>query len=186
MAEFKASGPQIEVLGEVIQAFLDGFPTGTEAVGARILESHGITDLRPGQWCRLQSFLDAMKEIGDKLGSHMLTRIGAQIASNAQLPPGLDSVEKCLESVDVAYHMNHRGGEIGRYHFTLEASEGGLQRGKMVCPNPYGCSFDKGVVEGFVARFSTDGSGGALVRHDDSQPCRHKGGDSCTYLVAWK
>lgn len=186
MVEFTASGPRIEVVGHVIQAFLAGFPQGTESVGLRILESHGIKDPRSGEWYQLQAFLNATKEIAEKVGPHMLSRIGGQIASNAQLPPGLDSLEKCLASIDTSYYLNHRGGEIGHYHFTSDGSEGGLKRGKMVCPNPYGCSFDRGVIEGFVTRFSPNGTGGALVRHDDSRPCRRKGGDSCTYLIAWK
>lgn len=185
MAEFKAYERGVEVLGEVLAAFIAGFPKGTEKMGLAILERHGIKDPRLGQWYPLQSFLDAMKEISNKFGGHLLSRIGEQIAINAVLPPGLDSLEKCLGSIDVAYHMNHRGGEIGHYNYTQEDSQGGLQRAKMVCPNCYPCVFDFGVIEGFSQRFKPAEAVGIVVRHDDSQPCRRKGDDSCTYIISW-
>ncbi|GEM_PF-1835326 len=37
MAQFKSFAPGVEVLGEVIQAFLSGFPAGLEDAGSRIL-----------------------------------------------------------------------------------------------------------------------------------------------------
>jgi hypothetical protein len=185
MAEFISFASDVEVVGEVIAAFVAGFPTGTERLGLQILEKHGIDDPQQGEWYPLQQFLDAMKEISDRIGSHILTRIGEQIAANAKLPPGLDSLEKCLASVDTAFHMNHRAGEIGHYHYSDEGTQGGLRRAKMVCPNPYPCAFDQGVIDGFAGRFKPADAEGVVVRHDDSQPCRRKGDESCTYLIAW-
>ena len=185
MAEFKVYEPSVEVLGEVVAAFIAGFPQGTEKVGLGILERQGIKDPRLGEWYPLQSFLDAMQEISQNLVTHMLTRIEEKIAINAKLPSGLDSLEKCLESIDVAYHMNHRGGEIGSYTYSRNGSPGGLQQAKMVCTNCYPCTFDLGVLEGFSQRFKPKDAAGVVVRHDDSQPCRRKGDDSCVYIISW-
>ncbi len=185
MAEFRCYDPGVEVVGEVIAAFMAGFPTGTDKIGLAILEKHGITDPRKGEWYPLQPFLNAMKEISDRLGPHVLERIGEQIAVNAMLPPDLDTLEKCLASIDVAYHMNHRGGEIGKYDYTYLGVEGGLNRARLTCPNCYPCAFDQGVIEGFAERFKPKTSAGVTVRHDDSMPCRRNGEESCTYLVSW-
>ena len=185
MAEFQSFEPGVEVVGEVVAAFVGGFPSGTQKMGLIILERHGIKDPGPGKFFPLQNFLDAMKEISDSLGPQILTRIGEEISANAILPPDLDSLEKCLESIDIAYHMNHRGGEIGHYNYSYEGIQGGLHRAKMVCPNCYPCAFDRGVIEGFAQRFKPEDAIGIEVRHDDEEPCRRKGADSCTYIVSW-
>jgi hypothetical protein len=185
MAEFKAFAPRVEVLGEVLNAFIGGFPSEVLGIGKMVLERHGIKDPHPGDFYPLQSLLDSMKDVSDKYSGQMLFRIGFQIAGNAKLPPGIDSIEKALELIDTAYHMNHRGGEIGHYLYTSTGFDGLLNRGKMLCHNPYPCFFDLGVIEGFAKRFKPADCRDVLVRHDESQPCRRQGGDSCTYIVSW-
>lgn len=185
MAEFKSFTPGVEVLGEVILAFMKGFPAGTEKKGSDILGKHGIKDPVPGVWYPLQQFLDAMKELSDIFGAPLLGRIGEQIATNAKLPPDLDSLEKCLGSIDIAYHMNHRGGDIGHYGYSYEGIQGGLKRAKIICRNPYPCAFDRGCIEGFAVRFSPQGPNGVTVRHDETQPCRRQGSESCCLIISW-
>jgi hypothetical protein len=185
MAEFKSFAPGVEVLGEVIVAFMKGFPAGTEKKGSGTLEKHGIKDPVLGGWYPLQPFLDAMQELSTIFGSSFLGRIGEQIATNAKLPPDLDSMEKCLESIDIAYHMNHRGGDIGHYGYSFEGVQGGLKRAKIICQNPYPCAFDRGCIEGFAVRFSPQGPNGVTVRQDDDQPCRRQGAESCTFVISW-
>ena len=186
MAEFKSFSPAVEVTGEVLMAFLAGFPQEFRSSGLRILEKHGVAEPRTKEYYSLQNLLDAMKEISDTFSAQMLSRIGEQIALHAVLPPGIDDLQKCLESIDIAYHMNHRGGEIGSYDYKLLEPEGGLGKATMTtCPNPYPCAFDWGVIEGFAKRFKSSGSYDVVVRHDDSQPCRRKGNESCAYVITW-
>ncbi len=83
-----------------------------------MLAGNGIKDLNPSEYYPLQSFLNAMKEIQDKFSSQMLFRIGEKIAANAVLPPGINSLETCLASIDTAFHMNHRRGDIGNYEYS--------------------------------------------------------------------
>ncbi len=185
MAEFESFSPEVEVLGEVIEAFIAGFPTELASLGMQILARQGIDDPRRGDFYELQSLLDAMKEIQNRFSGPMLYRIGVNIAGKAKLPPGIDSLESCLASIDQAYHMNHRGGPIGNYEYERIGEEGGLMRARLVCPNPYPCSFDRGVIEGFTSRFKSSEVKDVIVLHDETQPCRKFGGHSCTYSVSW-
>jgi hypothetical protein len=185
MAEFKSFSPTAQVRGEVVAAFAAAFPREVEQIGIGILEKHGLSSPRPGDFYPLQEFLDAMKEIADRFSSQMLYRIGMQIATHAVLPPGIDDLQKALGAVDAAYRMNHRGGEIGKYQYNYLGTVEGLERGVMTCPNPYPCSFDRGVIEGFAKRFKPSGATDVVVRHDDSKPCRQKGLESCTYVITW-
>jgi HAMP domain-containing protein len=53
------------------------------------------------------------------------------------------------------------------------------------CNNPYPCAFDRGLVTAVGARFKPADVAAVLVRHDDTQLCRAKGADSCTYRIQW-
>jgi hypothetical protein len=161
----------------------------------RILADNGIDQPRPGQWYSQQAWLDSFQTISNRIGPATLFVIGQKIPENAQFPPSLDTIEKALPAIDVAYHMNHRlRGEtlfnpgtgqmkegIGHYTFTKT----GPSRGEMVCDNPYPCEFDKGIIDAMVRRFKPSGSIVAEVIHDDRAPCRKKGADSCTYAISW-
>jgi hypothetical protein len=185
MAEFKSFSDEVEVVGDVIEAFIAGFPAELVNLGLELLRNHGIDNPHRGEYYKLQSLLDAMREIQERFSSQMLYRIGESIAGNAKLPPGIDSLEICLASIDQAYHMNHRNGEIGSYDYVLLEDRTGLKRAKVVCPNPYPCSFDRGVIEGFSHRFKSPEVKDVLVLHDENEPCRRRGGESCTYNVSW-
>jgi len=87
-------------------------PTATQ-----ILERHGIKSPEAQGWYSQQAWLDAFREIAQSIGPRTLNRIGTSIPNSAKFPPGLDTMDKALASIDVAYHMNHRGGEIGHYKF---------------------------------------------------------------------
>jgi hypothetical protein len=181
MAQFKAIDPNVEVNGETVHAVIDGMGAFKQAA-LKILAEHGITDLKPGTWHKQQAWLDAFKAIADNVGTSTLFSIGLKIPENAKFPPDIDSLGKALSALDVAYHMNHRNGEIG--HILLKRT--GERSVAMLCDNPYPCDFDRGLLTAFCNRFLPKGSlSKAKVTHDDSKPCRKKGADSCTYLVSW-
>lgn len=115
MLEFSVSSPKVEVRGEVLLAFVAGFPHAVQDFGTEILQRNGLPDPKPGQWYNFQAFMDSMKQISEKFGGAMLNRIGQQICNYAKIPPEIDSVEKFMESNDKAYHMSHQGGDIGYY-----------------------------------------------------------------------
>lgn len=185
MSEYESYDPQVRVSGEVIQAFINGFPAEARNLGIAILAEHGIDNPKSGEFYSLQSLFDSMKEVDKKFSRQMLYRIGYNIATNAILPSEIHSMEVALAGVDVAYHMNHTGGHIGNYVFTRLTSENGVEKARMVCHNPYSCSFDWGVIEGFAKRFKPEGCVDILVRHDETAGCRTKGQEECAYLISW-
>jgi hypothetical protein len=181
MAQFRAFSPTVEVNGDAVHSFIDGM-SAFKSKAIAILAEAGITDPRPGLWYPQQAWLDAFKRIAENIGPATIFTIGLKIPQNAQFPPESDSLVSALAAIDVAYHMNHRGGEIGRY----QCVPLGDRLVKMVCNNPYPCEFDRGIISAFCARFRLKGSAlEADVAHDDSAPCRKNGADSCTYLITW-
>lgn len=179
MAQFRAFSPNVSVNGQTVLSVMTGMGAFAR-LASDILAHHGIKDPDPTGWYPQQSWLDAFQEIAKSVGPLTLSRIGGSIPEAAKFPPGIDSVEEALASIDVAFHLNHRGGEIGHYTFTKT----GERRGEMVCHNPYPCTFDHGLIEAMAKRFAPAGAR-STVTHDDSKPCRTHLGESCTYLISW-
>ena len=151
-----------------------------QARAGRILGGHGLEEIKPGTWYNQQKWLDAFKEIAETVGPNTLYQIGLQIPANAKLPPQITTIEQGLGAIDVAYKMNHRGGDIGSYQFEGTSPKSG----KVVCRNPYPSDFDRGIVQAMANRFKPQGSF-VSVTLDETQPTRKQGGESCTFLVSW-
>ncbi len=178
MAEFLAFEPGVEVNGETVLAVVEGMGAFAD-FGRQILSENGIVDPSPGRWYPQQAWLDAFKAIAGKVGPATLKMIGMKIPNNAQWPPGITTVEEALASIDVAYHMNHRGGEIGCYRFEST----GPRSGTMYCRNPYPSDFDLGIILAVAGKFAPKWAVNVVL--DPNAPTRWKGGDSCTYIVTW-
>ena len=177
MTQFIAFENNVEVKGRAVLSMLEGMePFRDKAL--QVLEKHGILSPKKEEWYSQQYWLNAFKEIADKVGHFTLYCIGTKIHENAQFPTNIDSLESALMSIDTAYHMNHRGGKIGGYKF-IKSEDGSMH---FICNNPYPCEFDRGIIEGIARKF-IHAEQHLFVRHDDSAPCRIKGGDSCTYHI---
>ena len=178
MAQFKSYSSGVTVNGETVLSVVNGMGSFRDTA-LDILARHGIKNPQSAQWYNQQAWLDAFQEINQKIGVNTLYKIGLSIPENAKFPPGINDVEKALGSIDVAYHMNHRGGEIGHYGFARLAPT----QATMTCRNPYPCDFDRGLIEAVARRFKPAGAM-PKVTHNPGQ-CRKTGAESCTYLVSW-
>jgi hypothetical protein len=115
MTQFIPYDENVEVNGETVLTTVNSFPDFMRSIALKMLEGNGIKDPQPGEWYSQKAWLDSFKEINEKYGSNTLFEIGKGIPANAKFPPEVDSIEKALNVIDVAYHMNHRNGEIGFY-----------------------------------------------------------------------
>lgn len=193
MAQFVALNPRAEVNGQTVLSVANGLGP-LKDVGFRILADNGLADPKPDQWYSQQFWLNAFRQISDRIGTGTLFRIGKSIPDNAVFPPEIDNIHKALAAIDVAYHMNHRldrkvlfdpvsgymGEGIGHYHYR-KLSDNQVE---IKCDNPYPCDFDRGIIEQMAFRFKP---AGVMVRvsHDENGGCRKAGGNVCTYVVSW-
>ncbi|MFX1296261.1 MAG: hypothetical protein ACFFD2_15600 [Promethearchaeota archaeon] len=194
MVEFKSLSPNVEVNGQTILSFVDGLGA-IKAFAYRILEDNGINNIKNEGWYPQQSWLNAFKVISEKAGSNTLYGIGTKIPENAKWPPGIDSIESAVNSIDIAYHMNHRiNKQIMFNPATREMKEGighysakkvSEKVIKVVCDNPYPCDFDIGIITSVANKFKSDKVSFINVKHEDPQKCRKKEHNSCIYLVTW-
>ncbi|PKL40814.1 MAG: hypothetical protein CVV44_04185 [Spirochaetae bacterium HGW-Spirochaetae-1] len=197
MAVFKVFQPGINVNGASIMSVIKGM--GAFAKSAQdILKDAGLSVVKddPDSWYPQQSWLDAFKVLSEKTGQKTLYAIGLKIPESAQFPPQIDSVEKALDSIDIAYHMNHKNAAgqvmfdpqtgkliegIGHYRFQPGSEPG---KGIMICENPYPDEFDRGIIFAMAKRFAPGGF--VKVDYDESKPTRTKGSNSTVFIVTWK
>jgi hypothetical protein len=182
MAQFVAFDPHVEVIGIAILAVTEGMTQEADIAHA-VMAAHGLDPVVPDQWYSQQEWLYVLKEIAEGANNAMfnLVSIGMKIPENALFPPGIDSAIAALQSIDVAYHMNHRGGEIGNYKTTVIDD----RNVDFLCENPYPDDFDYGIIYGMARRFCPPNLIFS-VYHDNEAPCRKKGANSCTYHVVFK
>jgi hypothetical protein len=180
MAEFVSFSPRVEVLGQAVLSIMGGMELIKQRA-LRILGENGISSLEPNRWYPQQNVLNALKLIFEKIGPSTVRTIGRKIPETAEFPPFIDSIEKALASIDMAYRMNHRGAEwMGAYRLKpIRPRQVALE-----CENPYPCDMDLGLIEGMADRFRPADSVRIKVEHDPGG-CRRKGAEACTYHVSW-
>lgn len=191
---YKAFEEGIEVNGRTIFTIVNALKP-IKFIVRKIFLDVGLPDLKElssDHWYPQQKWLDAFKQISDMAGPHTLMSIGEKIPDNALFPSGCNNVYDSLESIDVAYHLNHRNSnrqilfENGKFiegigHYKVLSIDKDNNKVVMKCENPYPCSFDKGIIARMVKKFEPDAS----IIHDESKGCRRLGSESCTFIITW-
>jgi hypothetical protein len=188
----------IEVNGQTVFSVVDGLGR-FKSIAKNILLSVGIGSEESGEykidmngWYSHDRWLKAFETIAREIGDYTLKQIGLKIPENAQFPPWVKDIDSAIQSIDIAYHMNHRKNGIPLFNTnTGTMTEGighyGYKRipdQKMIiseCMNPYPCAFDHGIITAMAKKFEITAS----VVHDDSKSCRKNGAESCTYIITW-
>lgn len=179
MAQFRPFAPDVEVNGETVLTTVNSFPEFMKEMAFKLLEKNGISNPQPGKWYSQKAWLESFEEIAEKFGSNTLFEIGKAIPANAKFPPEVNSIDKALGAIDVAYHMNHRNGDIG-YYKLINVDLNNRQM-TMQCKNPYPCDFDRGIITAMGRKFETN----VDVKVDESKPSRKNGAEDSWYQITF-
>jgi hypothetical protein len=194
MAEFISFNKNVEVSAEGVLSFVNSMEKGKEN-RLLLLSKYGIIP-EPGGWYNLQKWLDAFKELAIEIGEMNVFLVGKAAIVNAKFPP-MDSLKEALESINIAYHMNHRlDGKImfdsktgkiteGIGNYILKSYNEDTKKAVMFCENPYPSKFDEGLLTQIVRIFKPKGGPSQNVFLDSDMETRRKGKDSCTYNIIW-
>ncbi|MEQ9364534.1 MAG: hypothetical protein RIF32_09835 [Leptospirales bacterium] len=190
---------KIDIIGAALQSFFGGLGA-FQSIADRILgelqygsrRDDGTYFFEPERWYPAGPNIRMFELLKEKVGASTLKQAGRSVPENAIFPPGVDTIQKGLASIDVAYHLNHgQNGKplmdpatgqiqdiIGQYR--VEETPG-QNEAHVTSDTPYPSEFDEGIVSAMARRFEP----GARVHLDTSRPNRLNGGDSCTYIVRW-
>ena len=170
--------PHVEVRGAIVVAVVEVM-RAFRSVALRVLAKNGIVDPQPDSWYSLRDWIASFDTIVRDVGPNTLHQIGRHVSGTAPIPPSVDSAHRALALLDDQYHSQHRGGDVGHYHYF----ETGARSATVVSSTPYPSDFDRGVITTLVERFEPDGL--LHVDLDPSSETRKAGGSSCTFLVEW-
>ena len=180
MAQFVSYDANAETLGSQIVAFVEAIPMGKD-FRMKVLAKHGIAP-QPDRWYSQQRWLDAMKEVYERLGPHSLFMLGLSVIEKTEFPPVAD-LKDALELLDDFYRKYHRGGKIGGY--SLLAFDPEVKQAILRSSTPYASDYDRGLITGIVRRFKPKKLSLEKVVLDETKETRQKGGDSCTFVISW-
>jgi hypothetical protein len=182
MAEYVPFSSNVEVLGQTVLSCVNALPS-YQNVMEQVLAKHGLADIMPDKWYSQERWLNAFRDIGKRYGPHTLFLIGKAIPLNAKFPPNIDNLETALNSIDIAYKMNHRNGDIG-YYKLLDLNHN-RKLATMECKNPYPSFFDMGIILSMARKFKSNPSDIVEISRDETQPSRLTGAMSCQYILKW-
>lgn len=171
--------PNVQVSGHVVAALVEGLGT-FKITALKILKENGLENPQAGRFYALEGWIASLRHIEATVGDRTLFHIGKSVLSTAEFPPDIRDIQQLLSGIDTAYHMNHRGGEIGHYEFRQTGPNAGLMR----CTNPYPCRFDLGLLTEATRLFAPYGAAFVRVEHA-SERCRKNGDKDCVYSLAW-
>ncbi len=177
MAEYITFDPANEIIGHGALANITALDRDDIQ---HFLQKHNLTDIEPDSWYPHQPIMDLLRDINEANFLNLVA-VGMNVPKVAAFPPHIDSIEKALGMLDIAYQMNHRGPDIGYYHFEST----GERSGKMICKNPYPSDFDYGLVYALVKNFRPADSVDFSVVRDETVKNRTTGGDTCVYHIEW-
>ena len=153
-------------------------------------------DNTPGAWNPLPKIIGGMTEIQSMVGEMNLFTLGKETVNKAAFPP-ISDLKEAYESLDIAYHMNHRlNGEVmfnpetgkmleGIGHYILTSYDATEKRATMKCHTPYPSKYEEGLLLQLTRKFKPEGSAMGRVELDPTQESRLRGGDSCTFIMTW-
>ena len=182
MAQYRPFDDEVETRGETLLVIEEALGRFSEEYRDRAREAfavHGIEEPDPDAWYPQTAELNALETIATELDPTILVRLGEQIPDLAEWPSPIAGVEEGLRTIDEAYRLNFRGGDIGSYRVTHV----GDQTGTLECHNPYPCRFDRGVIRAVAKRHSPVES--FVFVEETGDACRRRGDDTCTYTVHW-
>lgn len=135
-----------EIFGPNLLNIIDGMGV-FQRRGKELLAKNGITDIDSEKWYPLDPMLSVLYELGPATCS----QVGRAVPNNSLFPPDIDTFEKALMGINIAYAMNHRNGNIGNYTVHKETDSDF----KVICNNPYPQQFNAGLIRGLAAKFDT-------------------------------
>lgn len=139
-----------EAHGSSVQNIVEGCGVFQRRVKTMLAE-RGITDIDPNNWYDLEVVLSVTDELANSVGPNVLVEIGKYVPKNAQFPPEIDSFDKALMTLNVAYQMNHRNGNIGEYKVNQEDAK----TFKVIANTPYPSKFNLGLLRGLARKFNS-------------------------------
>ncbi len=181
---YQSYDKNVEISGKIISDFLNAFSNYLQSQAQAIMENYGIGKPDQTKWYPQQKWLDALKEISEKFGDEIVYETAKEMQSKHEYPEHINSLELALMYLNMYYHENHQGGEIGNYILLGYDSEN--RKASLECITPYPDSFNRAIITALAQNFKPEGAVTIYVRENQLLPQRGTGGAQTTFNILWK
>lgn len=184
MPKYEAFGPDAEVLGQNVLAFVEC--TNSDNIRP-FLERHGLDEIDPERWYPMQDFLDVLNDMENEVGGAAaldFVSIGLQLIETAVFPPEVDelSLEEIMLGWNESYQLNNRGAHIGDFDTELVVDK----HLKITTRIPYPDDYNYGVFYGAAKRWLPENTP-FTVYYDEEAPRRDIDGSQSTIVhIEWE
>ena len=180
MTEYYAFGPDAEVLGQAMLAFVNS--TRSETIHP-LLEYHQLLDIEPDAWYPQQVWLDVFSDLANS-GNAMfdLVSVGMQMIRAVDIPMEMRdlSFSQVVMYVVDAVNAFNRGDDAG----VISCERVDPSHIRIIACMPYPDDFLYGTFYGVAQEFLPLSSNFS-VHYDDKIPCRERGGEATVIHVIW-
>jgi hypothetical protein len=190
---------KVEVSGTAMNSFFLALGSH-KTLGQKILNESlfgsqledGNYSFEEGKWYPIEKGLLLYSKVMEQVGPRTLKIIGSKITESAVFPPQIQDIHSALQSINIAYHMNHRKNGIVMFDPLTGRKLDGIGEYKaesipgekkiiFYSENPYPSEMDEGLILGMAKRFESTANI-VLVSENTS---RRNGGESCEFHVTW-
>lgn len=159
LSSAKTWGPS---LGE----WVESLPEAIRPKAELLLRETGLEPgLREG-WHPLEPILEWLDRLLAEFGEEPVRLLGRRYLQQTRLPPRLESFERALQTLEITFHLNHRGGDVGVCLFRFR----GPRQGELSIQSPYPCPFVVGLLEALGERFLPEGTPPLRIQRRDLPP----------------
>lgn len=178
MARYETFGPDAEVLGSAMLAFVESMNYGNLMV---ILEQHNLTTIEPDRWYPQQIWLDVFSDVAS---TEDLVSVGMKIVNTAKMPPELETlpfIEIMSNFNQGSYLANNRGADIGEIAIEVVDDNHII----MIDKTPYPDSFVYGAYYAMARKYLPKNYQ-FTIRYDSKVKRRSEGGTETRVHIEWK
>jgi hypothetical protein len=170
---------EVEVSGEAVNSFINGFPEFLEEIALDALYSNNLDAPVSGKWYNFNDCLKVLDQMGSKFGSDTLYAIGKQAMHCALIPENVKTLKEALDNLELAFDLNHRNMKI--CWVTLEKYDLGAKKVVLFMENPYPLEINRGILTSLAREHNPIPDIIPEVRIDEENSILSKG----KYIISW-
>ncbi|MBI9068319.1 MAG: hypothetical protein JEZ09_13580 [Salinivirgaceae bacterium] len=166
------------VSGESIISLYKGLPESLQDIVGTLLNKRGISNLKQGNWYKLNAFVSIIEEIDSIFGSQTIYEIGKEVLNTALIADPVKNLVQAFDKYQITYNMNHRNSEC--IFFVMESNTK-KKRIQVSILNPYPFHINRGLLTSLARKYPPKKGKIPEVTLDEAKSVFPKG----IYNITW-
>lgn len=142
----------LKVDGSIVNNIIQGSLLYDSSL-AKTLNEFELHKMNPNKWYPIHRIEEIFSYFEEHYNDELFSYIGQWVPVNCQFPDNIDTFEKSLLNLNVAYHLNHSHASAGYY----EVFKDGPNEYTVICNTPfYPYAFNYGIIKGLALKYNIE------------------------------